>query len=174
MRVNQAIAVVLRSSVALMCIASVASAQSVPTDSVHRRTAAVAIGFGNAFGGLGVLGEYYLAGSRMSMTAGAGRFIQIDYPNINAFAATLRGYTKRRRHRGFLELSVSPVFVETTISLAGTSVTALYGPGIAAGYHYTAGGGFTLLVNGGIGWSPSAKKVGSVGSIGLGYTWRRR
>jgi hypothetical protein len=88
--------------------------------------------------------------------------------------AGLRGYTPGFKHRGFLEASVSQLFTEANGLEEGRR---LYGPGLAAGYHYAARGGFTLMTSLGLGYAPGVEdgytKVTATANLGLGYTWRR-
>ena len=49
-----------------------------------------------------------------------------------------------------------------------------YGPGLALGYRYTAGGGFHFDTSLGAGWAVEAQSVSAIGSLALGYTWRRQ
>ena len=77
------------------------------------------------------------------------------------------------RHRGFLALCVSQLFVED-----GTDdPRRLYGPGLEAGYQFASLGGFTAMVGAGVGYAPGMpdgrSEVGSMIELGLGYTWRR-
>ncbi len=85
----------------------------------------------------------------------------------------VRGYTSGRRHRAFLEVSVSLLVVEQ--SCAG-ACGRYYGPGAEVGYQLLTSGGFTLLASVGVGYAPSVPEGESKGAamlgLGLGYTWR--
>jgi hypothetical protein len=71
-------------------------------------------GLGNACGGLGIQGDYYLAQGRLSVFGGVGYFPASDSlsgisANGIAGAVGARLFTKGLRYRGFLELAVEPV-----------------------------------------------------------------
>lgn len=156
----------------LATCAAAASAQSAPAP----RVVSVLGGVGNTMGWLGLQGERYLANERVSLVVGAGYTPAIDAGDASGltFAAGVRGFTPGARHRGFVELAVSQIAVET-----GPGGDRLYGPGAQLGYQYTAGDGFTLLVSAGLGYaagldeaSPSSRWQPLLG-LGVGYTWRR-
>jgi hypothetical protein len=90
------------------------------------------------------------------------------------FAAGGRVYTPGRKHRGFLEVSVSQLAVE---QFCFDTCSRSYGPGVQAGYQFVTRGGFTLLASLGLGYAPGVRagqnKVGGMGGIGFGYTWHR-
>ena len=141
------------------------------------RVVTVTAGVGNAMGWYGAQGERYFGPDRLSAFVGAGYTPSLDQyePSGPTFAAGLRGYTAGFRHRGFLEASVSQLFTESNALEEGRR---LYGPGLAAGYHYAARGGFTLMTSVGLGYAPGVEdgytKVTALVNLGLGYTWRRR
>jgi hypothetical protein len=141
------------------------------------RVVTVTAGIGNAMGWFGAQGERYFGPDRLSAFIGAGYTPSLDQfdPSGPTFAAGLRGYTAGFKHRGFLELSVSQIFTEVNAFERGRR---LYGPGLAAGYHFASRGGFTLMTSLGLGYAPGVddgqSKVGGLANLGLGYTWRRR
>jgi hypothetical protein len=141
------------------------------------RVVTVTAGVGNAMGWYGAQAERYFGPDRLSAFVGAGYTISMDQyePSGPTFAAGLRGYTPGFKHRGFLEASVSQLFTEVNALEEGRR---LYGPGLAAGYHYAARGGFTLMTSVGLGYAPGVDdgdtKVAAIVNLGLGYTWRRR
>jgi hypothetical protein len=81
---------------------------------VPGRVATVTAGIGNNMGWLGVQGERYFARERLSAFLGLGYTPSVDTgdPTGPTFALGLRGYTGGIKHRGFLALSVSQLFVE--------------------------------------------------------------
>lgn len=121
--------------------------------------------------------ERYLAAERVSVFAGLGYTPSIDQgdPSGLTFAAGGRGFTSGRKHRGFLELSVSQIFIEQTFDGTGDR---LYGPALQAGYQFVTGGGFTLMTSVGVGYAPGVptgeSKWGGVIGLGVGYTWCRQ
>ena len=141
-----------------------------------RRVATVTAGIGNAMGWLGLQGERYFTHERLSAFLGLGYTPSIDQgdPSGPTFALGLRGFTTGVKHRGFLALSVSQIFVE---SGGAEDPGRLYGPGVEAGYQFASRGGFTLMVGAGLGYAPGMpddeSAVGSMIELGLGYTWRR-
>ena len=141
----------------------------------RQRIATVTAGIGNTMGWLGVQGERYLAHERLSAFLGLGYTPVMDSgdPSGPTFALGARGFTAGVRHRGFLALCVSQLFVE-----GGTDdPRRLYGPGLEAGYQFASLGGFTAMVGAGLGYAPGMpdgqSEVGSMIELGLGYTWRR-
>ena len=129
------------------------------------RRIGVHAGFGNVVGGLGVSGEYFVAGSRFSGVIGAGYLAGTnEVPGGAGVGVAIRGFTTGVRHRGFLELSVLP--------LQWSDVQVLYGPGLSVGYHYTAAGGFTIIGGAGVGWSVSTDEAAPIVLLAFGHTWR--
>jgi hypothetical protein len=127
-------------------------------------------------GWFGLQGERYFAGERLSVFLGAGYTPELD-PGTSTgptFALGIRGFTDGLKHRGFLALSLSQLAVEQTFD--GTSARRFYGPGLEAGYQFTARGGFTIMAGLGLGYAPGVpeieSKVGGMLELGLGYTWR--
>ena len=141
-----------------------------------QRIATVTAGIGNTMGWLGLQGERYFAHERLSAFLGVGYTPSIDEgdPSGATFALGVRGFTTGVKHRGFLALSVSQLFVESGF---GEDQSRLYGPGVEAGYQFASRGGFTAMVGFGVGYAPGVpegeSKVGSMIELGLGYTWRR-
>jgi len=138
-------------------------------------------GLGNDMGGFGVQGEKYFRQGRFSVFSGFGYTPEDDrYPGGPAVAAGVRGFTAGTNHRAFLEISISQM---TTVSFDAHPPDGqkVYGPGLQAGYHHTAGGGFTFMVSVGAGYgigteflNPVYKDPDSVhvlGGLGLGYSW---
>ena len=143
---------------------------------VGSRIATVTAGIGNTMGWLGLQGERYFARERLSAFVGLGYTPSIDEgdPSGPTFAVGVRGFTTGVKHRGFLALSVSQLFVE---SGGGEDASRLYGPGLEAGYQFASRGGFTFMIGLGAGYAPGVpegdSKVGSMVELGFGYTWRR-
>jgi len=141
-----------------------------------KRIATVTAGLGNTMGWLGVQGERYLARERLSAFLGLGYTPIIDQgdPSGATFALGVRGFTAGVKHRGFLALSVSQLFVENT---ADEDRRRLYGPGLEAGYQFASRGGFTIMLGVGAGYAPGMPEgqsaVASMVELGFGYTWRR-
>lgn len=133
-------------------------------------------GFGNTQGGFGIQGEKYFAKTRLSVFGAIG-YIPAeddgDYKGAGA-AGGLRGFTPGLKHRGYLELSISPLFIDQSCF---DDCSAHYGPGLSAGWQMVTRGGFTLWLSSGIGVAfnayGSGDSVALMGGIGLGYTWRR-
>src|SRR3954447_4611744 len=72
-----------------------------------------------------------------------------DDPSGPTFALGGRAFTPGVKHRGFLALCVSQLFVE-----GGTDDPhRLYGPGIEAGYQFASRGGFTAMLGAGLGYA---------------------
>jgi hypothetical protein len=95
-------------------------------------------------------------------------------PSGPTFALGFRGFTTGVKHRGFLALCVSQLFVESGFT---KDPSRLYGPGVEAGYQFASRGGFTVMVGLGLGYAPGMpegeSEVASMIELGLGYTWRR-
>lgn len=74
-----------------------------------------------------------------------------------------------------MEFSVSQVAVT-----AAPERGRHYGPGMQAGYQFTAKGGFTLLLSAGVGiWrrenqGATTTEFTEIGNIAIGYTWPHR
>jgi len=153
----------------------VLAAQERPDSARPERRATLTGGVGNSMGWYGVQAERYFAGERLSGFLGLGYTPSTDGSDSGpTFAAGLRGFTGGFKHRGFLELSVTQVFVETDLY---DDPGRLYGPGLQAGYQFASGGGFTIVASAGVGYAPGTRDgetaFGGLVSLGLGYTWRR-
>jgi hypothetical protein len=141
-----------------------------------QRIATVTAGIGNTMGWLGVQGERYFAHERLSAFLGLGYTPSIDLgdPSGLTFALGVRGFTAGVKHRGYLALSVSQLFVENSDA---DDRSRLYGPGVEVGYQFASRGGFTVMLGVGAGYAPGMPEgqsaVGSMVELGFGYTWRR-
>lgn len=144
-------------------------------------------GFGNSLAWVGAQLEWHVFSERLSVIGAAGYTPKIDSgdPSGVTFAAGVRVFTNGARHRGFLELSITQVAIEGR-KLVGPGIEIdlpaeerFYGPGIQAGWQYTAHGGFTLATSAGAGYALGKDEdiqgsaVQPLFSLGLGYTWRR-
>ena len=169
----------MRLFVPAVLLVSLPAAGAAQTPEPGPRNWTLQAGVGNSFGWFGLNVEKHLTGERFSVFGGLGYSPEPDDNDEPsdasgvAVAAGVRGFTPGRKHRGFLELSISQVAVETNC----TGCARLYGPGIQAGWHYTATGGFTLLLSAGLGFAlgadePQANVVQPMFGFGLGYTWR--
>jgi hypothetical protein len=155
------------------------AAQATDAAPAPLRIVTITAGIGNSMGWFGLQGERYFARDRLSAFLGAGYTPSIDEgdPSGATFAAGIRGFTAGLKHRGFLEASVSQIFIESGFV---ERPRRLYGPGLAAGYQFASRGGFTLMVSLGLGYAPGAEEYesesafGGLINLGLGYTWRRR
>lgn len=138
--------------------------------------ATLTAGVGNAMGWFGVQAERYFAQERLSGFLGAGYTPSLDQgdPSGLTFAAGIRGFTAGVKHRAFLALSVSQIFIESGFT---ANPRRLYGPGLEVGYQFVSRGGFTLMASLGVGVAPGVpegeSEVGGLLGLGLGYTWRR-
>ena len=137
----------------------------------------ISLGLGSVLGWLGGGVEKYFSEGRMSVTAGLGYVPETDEgnPTFVAYGAGARRYFGSGAHRAAVELSISMVSFEW-ISQGGVVLESheYYGPGLAVGYRYTAGGGFHVDTSLGAGWAVGAESINGIGSLALGYTWRRR
>lgn len=177
---------VLLIGVSLLAVPSSASAQQgMDPSAPGPRQTTVTAGIGNAMGWIGAQAERYFANERLSAFGGVGYTPKIDFgdPTGLTLAAGLRAFTKGTKHRGFAELSVCQVATEPFVLIAGASsdfadAKRHYGPGIQAGYQYTAAGGFTVMVSVGVGYVPGVDNdvkesaVQPLSGLGFGYTWR--
>lgn len=137
----------------------------------------VTVGFGSVLGWLGGSVEYYFLDGRASAALGAGYIPEIvfdDNPTSAAFSAAVRRYLGSGTHRAAVELSVSLVYFEW-ITQNGVLVEShqYYGPGLTAGYRYTTDGGLHFDASLGAGWAVGDRSVTQIGTLGVGYTWRR-
>ena len=170
-------------SVALLCLSIVAlplGAQVNTPTPVAPRTTTVVAGLGNTLGWFGGRAERHLGGERWSVLVGVGVTPSLD-DGAEAkltFAAGARRYTAGRRHRGFLEASVSQIAIEERWNFDADAIdrNALYGPGLQVGYQYSALSGFTIDLSGGLGYAidhdTEFSAVYGIFGIALGYTFR--
>lgn len=144
-----------------------------PLEGQRRPVVALTAGLGNVLGGVGASGEYYLAGSRISLSAGLGFWPSDGFCDKGTFsgAGAARAFIGRR-HRGFIEASYS--LLQVTCFL-GTDeiVDRQYGPGLSAGYRYTGTDGFTFTAGVGVGDIPGEFGTEVLALLGLGYTFHR-
>ena len=143
--------------------------------------ASVLAGFGNALGWIGGQVEGYVAQGRVSGFAGFGYMPNLVFDGGDGFAGALglRAFTAGNRHRGLLEVSLSALSSTVTSTFGGDILDEgrNYGPGIAAGYQFIGGGGFTMMLTGGVGLDdqeldPQGSNLQPTLGIGVGYTWR--
>jgi hypothetical protein len=148
-----------------------APALAAQSDPPGMRGVTVLTGVGNSLGWFGAQGERYFAGDRMSLFAGLGYTPDVDgNPSGVTLASGLRGYTRGDKHRGFLELAVSQIAIQSGIE------RRFYGPGLQAGWQFVSRGGFTVMTSAGLGYIPAESVSAPVQlliGLGLGYTWRR-
>jgi hypothetical protein len=162
-----------------MCGCVLASVAPLSGQSDDVRTATFTVGAGNSTGWFGMRGEGYLLGDRVTVFGGMGVTPAIDgYRGAGlTMAVGGRGYTPGRHHRAFLEFSLSQVQIETRYTPGGIPEWhGRYGPGLQLGYQFVTGGGFTLDVSGGAGYSlggrVSGGRMAPLLGLGLGYTFR--
>jgi hypothetical protein len=138
----------------------------------RRPTVTLIGGLGNVLGGLGAGGEYYFAGSRLSVGVGLGYWPEESVCNQGTFsgAGALRGFIGSR-HRGFLELSYSLLAISCFQD--AETIDRHYGPGLSLGYRYIGTDGFTFTGGVGVGNGPDEVGAELLILLGLGYTWRR-
>jgi hypothetical protein len=117
-------------------------------------------------GWLGVQGERYFSGDRLSAFLGVGYTPSVDPgdPSGVTFAAGLRGFTAGLKHRGFLEASVCQIM---TVASFVEEPYRLYGPCLQAGYQFASRGGFTAMVSMGLGYAPGDVPAGASAPPGL-------
>ena len=155
---------------------SVSAQESAGAPPAPRRVATLVAGMGNVMGWFGVQGERYFARERLSAFLGAGYTPSLDRgdPSGPTFALGVRGFTAGIKHRAFLALSLSQLFVASGFT---ENPGRLYGPGVEAGYQFASRGGFTFLGSLGFGYAPGVPegepRVGGMLGLGFGYTWRR-
>jgi hypothetical protein len=138
----------------------------------------VLIGIGNDFGWLGLDVAAYL-NPRLALFAGLGYTPAADPgdPEGLTVAGGVRGFTPGLRHRGFLEIGVTQVAVETSLTpLAGVRGRRIYGLGAQGGYQFVSRGGFTGLLSTGLGYCLREPVTGSrfqvLFGLGVGHTFR--
>lgn len=159
----------------LVAAPAFASAQTADAAPAPRpRAFTLLAGVGNAMGWFGLQGERYLGHEVFSVFGGLGYTPAVDAGDASGVTVAAGGrlYTPGRKHRGFLEVSVSQLAVEQSCF---DSCSRFYGPGLQAGYQFVTRGGFSLLASLGLGYAPGVRDgdgnvVGMVG-FGLGYTW---
>jgi len=143
-------------------------------DSLPRpRSVTVTAGFGNAMGWLGLQGEKYLRSQRISLFGGLGYTPELERGDASGLAAAagLRGSTPGLKHRGFLELSVARIEID---SGCFTVCSRYYGPSLQVGYQCVSRRAFTLALSAGAGYAPGGStSVVGTGGLGVGYTWLR-
>lgn len=146
----------------------------------------VLAGVGNDMGWFGAQAEKYFEGGRLSIFGGLGytpgdRGDDLDNTGVTG-AVGVRGYTGGDHHRGLLEFSVSQLVQEDLVrrNARGRLVQEggrRYGPGLAVGYQYVAGSGFTAMVSGGFGVAIGVEDridtshLSSIVNLGLGITF---
>jgi len=153
-----------------------------PANEPTPRQFTLTAGVGNATGWLGVQGEGYFLGGRLSAFGGMGVTkpgTTEAYPSGLTVAVGLRGFTSGTEHRGFLEVSVSQIAIAETVAIPGNYTVdgeRLYGPGLQVGYQFTDGGGFTFMASTGAGYGIGRHEYSGsfhrMIGVGLGYTWR--
>lgn len=159
---------ILRAAAASMVVVVSAVPGGAQTSTRH---GTVTAGFGNAMGWFGVQGERYWLRGRASVFAGIGyapNFPGHTYGSGAAGAFGVRGYTGGLVHRGFLELSLSQLVVDS--SQAG-GIDHRYGLGAQYGYQFVSRRGFTFHISLGAG-RVSRTHTELMGGVGVGYTWR--
>lgn len=150
--------------------------QTAPLDAPPAPTVSVVGGLGNTMAGLGGQVQAYLAGGRVGVFGGLGYMPEIESGDWSGMsvAGGVRGYTGARRHRGYLELSASPMQMLTGCF---DSCERFYGIGMQAGYQLLTSGGFTFVASLGVGYTlgieDGTSRVSPLGDLGIGYTWRR-
>lgn len=177
-----------RSRVLLVLLAAAWSGAPEPVraqEAAQDRRFTAAAGLGNSFGWLGVSGEAYLEGSRLSVFGALGYTpsVRTGQASGATVAGGIRAYTLGSAHRGFLELGFSQIGVTAVDAVPlgdfeGPEGDRYYGPGLQAGYQHVSGNGLTVLVSAGVGYAlgldpevsggPTALLLG----LGLGYTAR--
>jgi hypothetical protein len=166
--------------VTMVTATSLAGQAPAPAPDVKPRAATITLGIGNSNGWFGLRGEKYFSGDRLSLTAGLGYTPASDGYEAAGVTGSVgaRGYTGGRRHRGFAELSITQVQVETRFTELGEGYwSGRYGPGIQLGYQLVTGGGLTFEVSGGLGyamgshWPGEGRQAALIG-LAFGYTFR--
>jgi hypothetical protein len=142
-------------------------------------TVTVTAGAGNAMGVVGAQAERYLKGGRMSLFGGIGYLPRIDPgdPTGVSAAGGARLYTSGRRHRAFVEASVSEILSETLVAQGVVlRQSRRFGPGVQVGYQFVSRRGITGILSLGAGvpvGAESGARAALMAGMGLGYTWRR-
>ncbi len=143
--------------------------QTVAPDSLRARHAVLTAGVGNSYAGYGGAIEGFLYRARLSAFAAVGYLPQVNASDGRVVStAGVRAYTGGGRHRFYLEGAFAPLIADERLA----SAPVPYGPALALGYAYTAASGFTFAVSRGAGWATSRHRAVTVGTVGIGYTWR--
>jgi hypothetical protein len=127
-------------------------------------------GAGNAFAGVGIMGEYVVLPNRISGLAGTGLFPAGD-GLLMSVAASVRGYVGSRRHRAFVDLSWSVLSVSQN-AFIGAPWMRDYGPGVLVGYSFVPSSRLVVMGGAGVGFANFGEKV-AVLQLGIGWVWRR-
>jgi hypothetical protein len=131
----------------------------------------VATGVGNAFGGIGVRGEVFVARTGISVLAGAGILPGTYYLRSPVSgAASVRYYIGQREHRLFFDASWS-VLRAYDLLMLGVPTVFEYGPGLSLGYSFMSRTGLTISVGAGLGLA--RHDTIPIAQLGIGWTWRR-
>jgi hypothetical protein len=136
--------------------------------------AALEVGAGNAFGGLGARATAFAFGGRVGLGIGLGVFAASPGQDPILGAATVRYYLVRGPHGVYAGLSWSALHAygdDDQWSRSASTVTVLHGPGVMAGYRFASRGGFTITVGGGAGRTTLG--IAPIVELGLGWRWRR-
>lgn len=163
----------------LLATPAASGAQDAPTRGeveVSPPAYGVTVGFGSTVGGLGVGVEYYLSGGRISALGGVGYipFDQAEDATLVAWSGALRANLGSLRHRALLEASYSLLAVEsTTVGFVTATSSQHYGPGLSAGYRLTLDSGLHVDLTSGVGRSLDGDITAMIGTLGVGFTWRR-
>jgi len=170
-------------TLALALLAGSASAQGPDpaTTPMGARYLALTTGFGTSVPGFGLSAELYFARGHASLFGGGG-YIPHTHDGRGAAgmaaAGGLRAYTHGLVHRGYFEISFTPVAVELApegSELPGQSIS--YGPGVSIGYSLVKQSGFTLTLSIGVGQAitgpESVHGTQALSSLTIGHTWRR-
>jgi hypothetical protein len=168
----------MRSLLSVTLILSVAMGLGAVPAEGQRTT--LSAGFGNSYGWLGGQAERSWHDDRLAGFVGLGYIPRVEAgdPSGPAGAVGLRMYTKPAASRAFVELGVSAIALQGSDGLAGVESRTLYGPALQSGYRLTTGGGFSLLLSGGLGVALGqsnaigGSSIQPVLGLGLGYAWR--
>lgn len=145
------------------------------------RRGALVIGDGSSIPGTGLSAERYVAQGQFSVVGGVGYILPSrDGRGASGFgiAGGLRAYTSGRVHRGFAEMSFSPVAVEVAPEGSRLSGKAFsYGPGVSLGYSLVKPRGLTFWLCAGVGRAVTGPSyvhgTEPLLTIAFGRTWVR-
>ncbi len=163
-------------------VAAVGAQEEAPTSEVvphspRKPVLTVLGGLGSSYGGFGAQAEYYLGGGRFSVFGGVGYHPAGEddrYPSGLAGAGGARLYAGGARHRGFLEVAVSPIadaFVAHDDELVDQTI--VYGPSVQLGCQLVRTGFTFRLRRFGYGrWGEYDLSVTASEGLGIGHTWR--